>query len=249
VARPVPLAVILAGAAAFVLLGGCFVMLVGLFAIAALARGGGGGVDGPAPTPGVLDPNQPTQPGTPRDRIPGMVPYQDPLGKFAINYPQNWKVEEATLLDTTTRFYEDDPKGTVYFVVYQGAIFRTMNGEGFLQYLLEQARQDYPDIRITRKSTQPMIGSGRGPEITETARASFAWTKQGVPYQAETQWLMMSSGMSGATTYGGQGYQGPTAQWPRLQPIFRTMEQSYRFFGPARPPDLPTRAPEPTRPG
>jgi hypothetical protein len=176
-----------------------------------------------------------------------MVPYQDPLGKFAINYPQSWKVEEATLFDTTTRFYEDEPQGTVFFVVYQGSVFRTMNGEGFLQYLLEQARQQFPDIRITKKSTQPMTGSGRGPEITETAIASFAYTKQGVAYQADTQWLMMSSGLSGATTYGGHGFQGPVAQWGRLQPIFRTMQQSYRPLGPARPPDLPTRAPEPTK--
>ena len=194
----------------------------------------------PAPVPGATQrPQTALTPGAPPGATPSpaasggagqvrMVPYSDPSMQFSILSPEGWQVRQDGQSGTTI-FYEDTPDGISFTVMPGGYIPRAINGERFIQVLLQALREDFPDARITRQRVSPFGPQVGPPDLTEQGRASFTWTDlRGLRWQGELSFILGSNVLTQVTIVSGSHYQGPTNQWGRLEPIFNQMLSSLR---------------------
>jgi hypothetical protein len=160
-----------------------------------------------------------------------MVPYGDPRVRFNILYPEGWQVRSDPQSDSTI-FYEDTPDGIGFTVMPSGYIPQAINGERFLQAVLQDLQDDFPDARITRQRVNPFGPQLGPPDLSEQGGASFAWTdRRGLRWQAEMSFSLSSNSLIRVTLVSGTHYQGPSNQWGRLEPIFNRMQRSMQGLG------------------
>jgi hypothetical protein len=151
--------------------------------------------------------------------------------RFNILYPEAWQVRTDPQTDGIT-FYEDAPDGTGFSVVPSGYIAQAINGERFLQAVLQELREEFPDARITRQQVGPFGPQLGPPDLSEQGRAAFAWTDvRGLRWQAELFFTLSSNSLLRVTLISETHYQGPTHQWARLEPIFSRMRRSMQGGG------------------
>jgi len=123
---------------------------------------------GPTPTP-PAGPGGGVAPAAPENVQ--MQPYQDPQGQFSIEYPQGWQVKAED--NGFTIFYKDDPEeGTALGVWPRGSLPGQVGAEQFLETVVQQLRQQYPDFQVTQRTVKPPPNSNQGQVVT----ASAEWT-------------------------------------------------------------------------
>jgi hypothetical protein len=148
------------------------------------------------------------------------VPYDDPRGRFQIEYPAGWQVR--TPATGATMFYLDDPtEGIAVRVVSPGVVLGRVDAAALAPIVVQHLRQAYPDFTVTAMATRPLANGRERSEFT--ARWTNRWAQ---PMRATG--VIVSETRAGETTYAYVAGQAQALVYPALEPVFHRVLESFR---------------------